>query len=45
MAREPDGVGEIIAYLWRCRNEARAIGLLSRLATAGADAFDREIVR
>lgn len=43
LAREPDGIGEIIAYLWRCRNEARAIGLVSRLATAGADAFEREI--
>lgn len=43
LAREPDGVGEIIAYLWRCRNEARAIGLIARLATVGPDAFDREV--
>jgi len=47
MAREGEGegIGEIIFYLWRCRNEARAIGLLSRLATAGADAFETEIVQ
>lgn len=45
MAREPSGIGAIIDYLWRCRNEARSIGLLSRLATAGAAAVDGEIVR
>lgn len=44
MAREPSGVGAIVDYLWRCRNEARSIGLLSRLAMAGAEAVDGEIV-
>ena len=44
LAREPDGVGEIIWYLWRCRNEARVIGLLSRRATAGMAAVEAEIM-
>jgi hypothetical protein len=44
MAREPSGIGAIVDYLWRCRNEARTIGLLSRLATAGVAAVDGEIV-
>jgi len=45
LAREPDGVGEILWYLWRCRNEARIIGLLSRLATAGTEAVEAEVMR
>ena len=45
LAREPDGVGEILWYLWRCRNEARIIGLLSRLATVGTAAVEAEIMQ
>ena len=45
MAREPSGVGAIIDYLWRCRNEARAIGLVARLATAGMAGVDEELIR
>lgn len=44
MGRDPEGVGAIIDYLWRCRNEARVIGLLSRLATAGPEALAGEVV-
>ena len=44
MAREPSGVGAIVDYLWRCRNEARTIGLFSRLATVGPAAVEAEIV-
>jgi hypothetical protein len=45
MAREPSGVGAIIDYLWRCRNEARAFGLIARLATAGMAGVDEELIR
>jgi hypothetical protein len=45
MAREPSGVGTIIDYLWRCRNEARAIGLISRLANGGMGSVDEELIR
>lgn len=45
MARDPDVVGSIIDYLWRCGVEARNLGLLSRLMMAGGDAVERELVR
>lgn len=36
LARETDGIGAIIDYLWRCGNEAANIALLEQLETAGA---------
>ncbi|HEX9080190.1 MAG TPA: V-type ATPase subunit [Desulfuromonadaceae bacterium] len=48
LGREPEGIGPILDYLWRCARECRNIGLLARLAPAGdADAGDvgDEIVR
>lgn len=43
LAREPSGLGSVIDYLWRCRFEATAIGLLSRVGIAGVDWVAAEI--
>lgn len=45
LAREPDGIGAIIDYLWRCGNEAVNIALLERLETAGASLAGMEMRR
>lgn len=42
-ARETDGIGAILDYLWRCGNEAANIGLLERLETAGIEQAGREV--
>jgi hypothetical protein len=44
LAREPTGVGAVIDYLWRCGREARNLGLLSRLATAGNSQIEAELL-
>ena len=44
LAREPTGVGAVIDYLWRCGREARNLGLLSRLATAGSSQVEAELL-
>jgi hypothetical protein len=43
MAREPEGIGAILDYLWRCGMEARNLSLLARMAQAGSDEVGREI--
>lgn len=43
MAREQDGVGLMLDYLWRCGIEARNLALLSRLAVAGIDGVSGEV--
>ncbi|OGU17779.1 MAG: hypothetical protein A2076_10750 [Geobacteraceae bacterium GWC2_53_11] len=43
LARETDGIGAILDYLWRCANEAANIGLLERLETAGIEQVGREV--
>lgn len=43
LAREADGIGAIIGYLWRCSSEAAAIGLLARQKIAGSELVAREI--
>lgn len=45
LARQGDGVGTIIDYLWRCGNEAANIGLLECLETAGSDHVAAELRR
>ena len=45
LAREADGIGTILDYLWRCDNEAANIGLLERLETAGIEAAGTELRR
>lgn len=42
-ARETDGVGAILDYLWHCGNESANIGLLERLETAGIERAGREM--
>lgn len=42
-ARETDGVGTTLDYLWRCGNEAANIGLLERLETAGIERVGGEL--
>ena len=43
LARDPSGIGVIISYLWRCRLEASAIGLLARIRIAGVESVAAEI--
>lgn len=45
LARETDGIGAILDYLWRCGNEAANIGLLERLETAGIEDVGVEMRR
>lgn len=45
LAREADGIGVILDYLWRCNNEATNLGLLERLKTAGSEAVGAELRR
>lgn len=45
LAREPDGVGVILDYLWRCGNEAANIGLLERLESMGSEYAEAELRR
>jgi hypothetical protein len=45
LARETDGIGAILDYLWRCGNEAANIGLLERLETAGIEDVGVELRR
>jgi hypothetical protein len=45
LARQADGIGAIIDYLWRCGNEATNIDLLERLETAGSEHVSRELRR
>ena len=45
LARNGDGVGAVIDYLWRCGNEAANIGLLECLETAGSDHVATELRR
>lgn len=45
LGRDDAGVGVILDYLWRCRNEAANLGLLARLETAGSAAIARELRR
>lgn len=45
LARQADGVGAIIDYLWRCGNEAANIGLLERLDSAGSEPVTAELRR
>lgn len=43
LARQADGIGTILDYLWRCGNEATNIGLLERLETAGGEQVGAEL--
>jgi hypothetical protein len=45
IGRDPDGIGTILDYLWRCGMETRNLGLLGRLATAGIDSVAPELLR
>jgi hypothetical protein len=45
LARQTDGIGAILDYLWRCGNEAANIGLLERLETAGIEHAGAELRR
>ncbi|MDD2582454.1 MAG: V-type ATPase subunit [Desulfuromonadaceae bacterium] len=45
LAREPDGVGVVLDYLWRCGNEAANIGLLERLESMGGEYAEAELRR
>lgn len=45
MARDPDGIGAILHYLWRCGNEAANIGLLEKLDSAGIEHAGAELRR
>jgi len=45
LARNGDGVGAIIDYLWRCGNEAANIGLLEGMETAGSGHVVAELRR
>jgi ATP synthase (C/AC39) subunit len=45
LAREADGIGVILAYLWCCGNEAANIGLLERLESAGIEHAGAELRR
>jgi hypothetical protein len=45
LARDEEGIGAILYYLWCCGNEATNIALLQRLETVGSAAVDRELRR
>jgi len=45
LARQSDGIGPIIDYLWRCGNEAANIGLLERLESMGSEHAEAELRR
>lgn len=45
LAREADGVGAILDYLWRCGNEAANIALLERLESVGVESVGAELRR
>jgi hypothetical protein len=45
LARQADGVGAILEYLWRCGNEATNIALLERLETVGSEHIGAELRR
>lgn len=45
LARQTDGVGAILDYLWRCSNEAANISLLEHLETAGSELVGEELRR
>jgi len=45
LARQADGIGAVLDYLWRCGNEAANIGLLERLETAGIEHAGAELRR
>lgn len=45
MARDADGIGAILHYLWRCGNEASNIGLLEKLDSAGIEHAGAELRR
>lgn len=45
LAREPEELGIILAYLWRCGNEAANLGLLAAQALAGSERVVQELRR
>jgi hypothetical protein len=45
LAREADGIGMILDYLWRCGNEAANINLLEHLEAAGIEVDVTELRR
>lgn len=45
LARQAEGIGPIIDYLWRCGNEAANIGLLERLESMGSEHAETELRR
>ena len=45
MGRDPEGIGTILDYLWRCGLEAHNVGLLSCLPVAGIDSVASEILQ
>lgn len=45
LAREADGTGVILDYLWQCGNEAANIGLLEHLETAGFERIAEDMRR
>lgn len=44
-AREPDGIGLILDYLWRCRMEARNLSILAHCGDAERETVRTELVQ